>query len=46
MMLHFSKGVDLCLREFEDLLSRNLVQMVAEHIPKKLDTNMLQRGDL
>mgnify|MGYP003349786175 CR=1 FL=1 len=46
MMLHLSIGVDLCLREFEDPLSRNLVQMVAEHIPKQLDTDMLQRRDL
>ena len=46
MVLHGSEGFDLCLREFEDLLSRNLVQMVAEHIPEQLDTDMLQRRDL
>ncbi len=46
MVLHRSKRFDLCLREFEDLIGRDLVKMVAEHIPEQLDTNMLKRRDL
>ena len=46
MVLHGSKRFDLCLREFEDLIGTDLVQMVAEDIPKQLDTDMLQRRDL